>query len=978
MRFYKHLKGFLIIYKLTTWQVVLTCLAFIVVSLALAQPNVTATKDDSVPPAGDVDNDGKADPGDDLQYIIEIFNSGNADAINVMLQDVLDGDLTLDTGSVQITPIAFDDSYDVLGNVGITVNAAGGVLANDIDPDSTVPLSNTGLTAVTLNTTGTQGTVSNFMSNGSFTYTPPTGFTGTTTFQYTARDADNLDSIVTGVVTLDVSDIIWFIDNSHGGANEGTLSDPFQSINDFNTANGGGASTPQTGHSIYLAETGTDYTTGITLLDNQVLIGEGAGVSGDTLTAILSITLPSHSNTLPPVGGTNPVIANSVGNGITLANNNTVRGLDVTGSNIAGISGNTVTDGTFQDIGISGGVQGINLTSVSGSFTFTNDVPISNTSGTAFKADQGNGSVTYPSTINNTSGLAVEITNRTGGTITLSGNISDTGATGIFLNNNDISGGSIGFTGQVDITNSTGTAVTVQNSNSGTTSFADLDIDNSTSNQRGLFATGNSGSTLNTTTGTIDSGTATAVDIDSTALGITLTKVDSNGGAAVGIDILDTTGSFTVAGDGGNTRNGTGGTITNKSGRGVRINRATNISLNSMNITSTGDDGIFAGGTGATDNVNGFALRGVLLQNNGNAVDEHGVEFRDVLGTVVIENSRFTNPGEDTFRFFNNGGTLGSLTITNSEFDNSGSGSGLNFELLTSATMSGTATLTANNFHDNFATGAFFINNSSAGKLEVTIGDSTNATRNTFTTNNIAIDVSHGPSTGTTIWDIVNNDITDTNSHGMNFFVASGSSSTATVQGKVRNNILRQAGSSNGGGNGIRVNLNDAPPAIVEITGNDIDTHAITPSGFNNGRGIEVTSRLGNKRNDVTITNNIVRVDDAEFPLEAIFVTADSGQASDNVTLCAEISGNTAVSTDSVPANFDLGIGIHLVQTRSPASSGPSQIILPGLGANPTIADVESFVFTKNPNALGDAANVQATRQDTTGFAGGSACNTVP
>jgi hypothetical protein len=93
----------------------------------------------------------------------------NVDCTGVSFSDALDPNTTLVPGSIQITPIALDDAYNVAVNVGITVNAADGVLANDIDPDhSTSPLTSTDLTAVGLNTTGTLGTVT-LNPNGSFT-----------------------------------------------------------------------------------------------------------------------------------------------------------------------------------------------------------------------------------------------------------------------------------------------------------------------------------------------------------------------------------------------------------------------------------------------------------------------------------------------------------------------------------------------------------------------------------------------------------------------------------------------------------------------------------------------------------------------------------------------------------------------------------------------------------------------------------------
>jgi hypothetical protein len=91
--------------------------------------------------------------------------------------------MTLVNGSIHITPIAFDDptGYNAIGNVVLTIAAGSGVLVNDIDPNASTPLSNTGLTAISVDNTGTNGTAA-LNTDGSFTFTPATGFSGTTTF----------------------------------------------------------------------------------------------------------------------------------------------------------------------------------------------------------------------------------------------------------------------------------------------------------------------------------------------------------------------------------------------------------------------------------------------------------------------------------------------------------------------------------------------------------------------------------------------------------------------------------------------------------------------------------------------------------------------------------------------------------------------------------------------------------------------------
>ena len=126
---------------------------------------------------------------------------------------------------------------------------------------------------------------------------------------------------------------VWFIDNSAvGSANIGTSADPYISIAAFNAAQGtlGG---PQVGHKVYLRSgTGTyAEADGINLLNGQTLIGVADG----------------------PL---RPTIEATAGDGINVAQNNTVSGLDVGNTSGADISdsGGTVGTLTISDVGTSG------------------------------------------------------------------------------------------------------------------------------------------------------------------------------------------------------------------------------------------------------------------------------------------------------------------------------------------------------------------------------------------------------------------------------------------------------------------------------------------------------------------------------------------------------------------------------------------------------------------------------------------------
>ena len=105
-------------------------------SAPVLPPSITATKA-VVDVLGTVD--GNADPGDTLEYTITINNgaapgAGN-DATGVAVSDALQNIQTLVGGSLVVSPIAINDTYASIGNVGINVtDSASDLLGNDINP----------------------------------------------------------------------------------------------------------------------------------------------------------------------------------------------------------------------------------------------------------------------------------------------------------------------------------------------------------------------------------------------------------------------------------------------------------------------------------------------------------------------------------------------------------------------------------------------------------------------------------------------------------------------------------------------------------------------------------------------------------------------------------------------------------------------------------------------------------------------------
>src|SRR5262249_46977433 len=127
-------------------------------------------------------------------------------------------------------------------------------------------------------TSGTGGTVSNVnLAAGTFDFDPNPGFTGSATVNYTVSDngcPSPSQTSAPATITLTVTGpVIWFV-NAAGGAGDGRLSSPFNSL-------ASAAAVDASGHRIFLS-TGT-YSSDITLNSNEWLIGQGVtGTDFDT------------------------------------------------------------------------------------------------------------------------------------------------------------------------------------------------------------------------------------------------------------------------------------------------------------------------------------------------------------------------------------------------------------------------------------------------------------------------------------------------------------------------------------------------------------------------------------------------------------------------------------------------------------------------------------------------------------------------
>ncbi|MGB1129310.1 MAG: Ig-like domain-containing protein [Haloferula sp.] len=657
----------------------------------------------------DTNNDGKASPGEQIDHSIELTNKALLDALNVRVQDSPDANTTLVPGSAMVGPIGIDDSYGVTGNLAINVPASAGVLINDLDPDGGAdPV----LVVVETNITSVNGGSVAMQSDGAFLYTPPAGFAGTDSFEYSVRDSQNLVGLSKGVVTLNVSGGLWFVDmldpQPDNLPTAGTASNPFNSIDAFMARNTGTPGNIKSGDIIYMMHSAMTYVGSITLLPSQKLLGSMIPPTQANLGVIAQYAV------IPPVNGALPTpISSSSGSAITIATNNTVRGIHCLDTPLAsfGLAGNNFGTLNLGEFSVSG-------------------------SGGTLSLRNGNLATSSIGDLRSTESI-----------------------TGLILDAIQGSGFTLANPSVLDIAGFISTGVDIRNC----TAPIAFDVANisttETSATVGLFAAGNS--SLMTNSGVINTGLAIAVDIDTSGLGINLTSVSVDG-ANHGIDLRSTTGTFVVNGGSGTVQDGSGGIIQNTVSDGIFLESAAGVTLRKLNMNGVGRSavrgrqcsnftyenailGSFSGTPApglhaldfdSTDNSGQAAITGTLALNN---VDisgfvDTGLFVHNESGslTAQISNDCDFIDNDDTFGRFgiyaeaNNSASI-NMTVSDADFD-SIEGRIVHFEhdstSLNSLTMTGNSSVNGGGSDDSGGGGVGCIA-AESGTFNITIEGNT-------------------------------------------------------------------------------------------------------------------------------------------------------------------------------------------------------------------------------------------------------------
>jgi len=955
----------------------------------LLAPTVSATKTDAL--FTDVDGDLQADPGDTLKYTVNI-NAAGEDATGVTFTDTVDPNTAFVPGTLRATPVAVNDSYAATGNVRISV-AAPGVLGNDFGglPGATItapPSTSANGGNVTLN------------ADGSFTYNPPAGFEGADTFSYTLTNSEGSNS---ATVTVNVSGMIWFIDNNAPActtlaAGCGRLTNPFSSLLAFAALNNGSGNNPAANDNIFVYESASDYAGPVTLLNGQKFIGQDATAS---LSSITGLTPPAGSDPLPATNSANGVIVNiTTGNAITVASGNTLRGFtggnsttDITGSGFGTLTISDVTlNGTGRALDLTNGTLAATFGGISSNTSATTGVSLSSVAG----------SLTTPTTtVTDPTGIGVSV-----------------GSSSATLNFGNTTSSASGNTG-VSLLN-----------NSGAITFGALNISPDAS-QRGLLATDNS-NTITATSGTITNTGAIAVEITRasgvTPLVVSLTSVSSDGGVN-GIKLNSVNGSFTVIGTG--TTAGSGGTIQNKTGNGVDARSASNITLTNMNLPNNaqtqtvagvsnqcGGDlragnnlscvaGIYLQGvvgvtltnvsvTGSKqmgingNNVTTFTMSNSTITGNGDEVFEDGLTFQNLKGTSSISNSMIKDNAARQIVVTNieNSSNL-TLGITGTRTNNV-------YPTVDTSTTEIGKTVQTNTFTDN----SILVDTvSTATNVSMTINIAGVVFKNNAPGNSVAINAIASTGTlagGTTDSSFFNTaggvivsaqngmggDYDVTNSEFNNVALQSILQGTATpyngsLTGRVTGNHVGEDSTGTAGsacepvgGNciGIDVNLNTGVGAGSITT--RIENNVVQQFG---GTGIRIRANgTGGPGFNGNIANNTIK---NPIGLVARGLTTSAGNTNtNNVNGCFGITGNTVTGTYEDPGvGTEFGIFTSVRGTNShhrlpgylgstTAVGGPGNAVTDFIIGNNSAG---SKVFTQRVSSTGD-------------YPGGAACTDPP
>ncbi|MBV8416442.1 MAG: S-layer family protein, partial [Verrucomicrobia bacterium] len=356
-------------------------------------------------------------------------------------------------------------------------------------------------------------------------------------------------------------------------------------------------------------------------------------------------------------GGAATLTANANVNVLTLGNGDTVQNININGGNNQIIGSGTFAFTLNGVVQTNANASAINLTNATGNIAMTGG-RISGATGDSFVINGGNAAVSYSGSITNTAAHSVVVEALTGGSVTLSGTVNDSG-TGILVQNN--TGGTTTFSGTGNKLNTgANQAVTVTNNTGSTINFTGGSLAITTTSGTGFNATG--GGTISVQGGgnTISTSAGTALNLNGITVGsggFALQSVSATGGTN-GIALNAITGtlnlgnvSVTNATTGlaltGSSATVTAGTVTiNGTTTGLQFGANTGGSFTATgatDLTNISTTGINANGATGT-----YTFGSLSIGLTGTVASSRGIDFRSSDVQFQTGNLSITGNGTTT------------------------------------------------------------------------------------------------------------------------------------------------------------------------------------------------------------------------------------------------------------------------------------------------------------------------------------------
>jgi hypothetical protein len=870
-------------------------------------------------------------------------------SFNVTATDTPSGCSSLSTAfSISIAPSAANDTYGAAFNIvdntqfvvtgGSTVSPGTPFVGNNTLNILTNDSSDAAKTATpgTFATSAGGGGSVTIAADGTFIYTPGVHAAAITSDSFTYTVVSNGVTSTSATVTLTLANRVWYVKNS-GGAGNGQSQSPFNTLAASEGANSAA------GDFIFVYNgnnTTSGQNAGITLKNNQQLIGEGVALVVNTVTLV-------------PVG-TKPLISNTAGNAVTLANGNTLKGLDVTGPSANGINGTNTAGLTMDTMTIQGAgaaSSGLVLSTPTGTVTITNTA-ISNS---PFGLTINGGTAAF--TMNNTNTISSNAGQRTinfanlGATavVAIGAGITDSGI-GMQIATS-ASGAQVSFTGSQTLGTTTNTAVSLTTNGGAIISFSGT-LAITTTTGTGFSASG--GGTLNVSgTANITTGaSASALSLNGITVGGTGVDFDTvtATGATTAIALTNVTGLVTV----------NGGTITN-GGTGISL-QGTNTSLTLTNVTITGPT------TGITNTTN-FGTLTIGSSVNVSGVTALNLTTGALNGTFANLSSTGGTNGVALTSIGGTGwtGTTGSLAgATGAEFLVSGGSANMTYGGSITQNTAGLRTVDIQNrtggtinLSGAIGSGAVFMNSNTGATMTFSglLTLSTGATDAFTATAGGTVNVTNGSSTlASSTGTLLNIANTSVGGSGITFASANNSAAAngilidtvgnnaITINGGTISNATTRGIDINGGGGSVTyagsITTNNAAAIPLEVTNHTGGTVTIGGSISNTGNsaGINLT---GNAGATITLSGSL-NLDVAA----GAALTASGGTVNINGTT------NTFNSTTGNGMTLN-GVALNIAGTSTTVTVTSSGIGISVTGGTTSIVDTASTGLTINATVNG-------------------------